>query len=266
MGKQNNNQMPLFGNISTLSVIDFSRINIFRRCPLEYKYRYSPRNTNFDPQSNEVVISRYLHSFAKYFFSLPKNKRELFNQNNLDEWIENKIQKSYRVNQIDINEIKSGCTNLLSARIRGIDVIALEYSFKNNIKDFLLTGRVDCIAKDSQGQILIDYKLDEKEFEYYLNEIDKYLQLIYYYFGTRDKLKLENIRFEYFFFSSGRSIQFRPNNYLLQKGLERIFCLYKEREIITETNPKINPFCDSCKVKEKKLCPLWTRGGNVKNS
>ena len=132
-----------------------------------------------------------------------------------------------------------------------------EYPFKESYQGFLLNGRIDCLAQTKLEHLILDFKFEEREIKQYDANIDKYLQLIFYYYGIKNRFTFKNILLGHYFFLSGDMQTIKPDLQLFQQGWNRISQLYNEIHTISSFDPKANYFCDTCNVRKNGKCPLW---------
>jgi hypothetical protein len=256
---KNNNKLSQLGLFkekeNSIVSLDISSLGIFQRCPLEYKYRFMPRDISFDPQGTEILLGRILHLITSDYLSKPVNER------NLDEYIKgykNKLEGYFNSNKKeDCKVALSAFDKLINGPLSKMTIRATEYSFKKRIERFLLKGRVDCIARDKRGDIIIDYKIDPLELDHHLDKRSRYLQLIFYYLSIKDLFSLQNPMIAYYFFTDGTFEIIETSYDMIREGWNEIASLHKKRNEMAEYQPRRSHFCSTCAVKKKNLCPLW---------
>ena len=259
--KAKDKQLSLFSiEPSQLRPLNFSTISIFQRCPLEYKYRYFPRNMKFDPRGNEILLGRALHSFTSSYLSKLQNERK--KQFNLEEeWVP--FEKYFPNNNQKYHDILiEAFDHILKGSLSQLTILATEYSFKTTFDNFILTGRVDCVSRDKVGDLIIDFKLNPLEFSYHTSQVSRFLQLIFYYVAIKDSMQLGFPRLAYYFFSDGSFDIMETNDELISMGVREIQRLDAEREKAKQFYPNKTYFCLTCNVKRYRLCPLWKKNIN----
>ncbi len=259
--KFQNKQLLLFqGSGRECETVDVTSISVFQRCPLEYKYRYLPRNPYFDPKGPEILLGRYLHSITKGFLSVAANRRKEFLhiQTNKEKLLGKFGAGNERYEEVAAKAIRY----LKEGPLCGLSVRAMEYTFKKRIKRFLLIGRIDFVGREGKGDILVDFKLDSAELEHHVSESSKYLQLIFYYFGIRDSIPLNSANLAYYFYANGRLEKTRVSDELLHTGWEEIERLNEARKKESSFPPRKSYYCLTCGVRNRDLCPLWTYNRN----
>lgn len=256
MNKNNTqNQLLLFQQgESRLEVLNFSVISIFQRCPLEYKYRFSPRNPHFDPRGNEILLGRILHSITSDYLLKPPNERN--ERLNIQEnW--KKFSKYFNSNNQRYYEIIiKAVDHLMKGPLSRLVVHALEYPFKTPFRHLLLVGRVDCLGRETIGDMIVDFKLDPSELEYHSTQIHRFLQLIFYYFGIKNFIPLNSPYLAYYFFTNGSLELVKVSEDLVCSGIDEIQRLNHERKKMKAFHPRKSYHCLTCAVGNKDLCPL----------
>ena len=199
----NTAQESLFSEDIKLKKINFTEINTYLRCKLEYKYRYKPRNESYDPKGQDVYLGRFYHNIILHYLSHKANVRNKYLTKDVlyDKW--KKLEKFYTDNFFEKTILKN--INLLKKSfLSTCDVLACEYSLKKAYDNFLIKGRVDSIIQTDFGNIIIDFKLNENEFNDFNSNLHRYLQLIIYYFGLKDSIEIKNAKLSHYFINTGK--------------------------------------------------------------
>lgn len=257
MNKDSRNSQSLLFPESELrlEILDFTSIGVFRRCPLEYRYRYSPRNKYFDPVGHDIFLGRILHSITSDFLSRPAIRRnEGFNGE--EYW--KKFGKQFEFEDDKYHKtVLSAIDHLIKGPLSRLKVHALEYPFKRSFNNFLLVGRVDCLCREVRGDLIIDFKLNPLELDHHSSQSSRYLQPIFYYLGIEDTIVLNSPHVGYYFYINGHFEIVELSEKLISSGWEEIQRLNEERKETTLFHPRKNYYCSSCAVRNKCLCPLW---------
>jgi len=256
-----NKQKELFPNLtSSLEVINFTELSVFQRCPLEFRFRFNPRDKSFDPQGPEVYLGRLLHILASKYLSKPVSKRKTFLSQAVFDSMWHKYRKYFQSNDNYYKIIMNVIAKLREGFLSNVQVFACEYSFKTTYRNLVIKGRVDCIANDGKGDLLIDFKLHSQELQHINTKISRYLQLIFYYFGIKDLITLNRLRLAHYFFTSGQIEQIEGSDEMLQRGWQELLRLHNESRNVTTFPPKRSQFCSNCVVRSRHKCPLWKKG------
>jgi len=249
------NQRPLFEiDNNYIEILDISTIELYKRCPLEYKHRFLPRNNQFDPQGGEVLLGRLLHAITADFLSFSVNDRST--KANIDEYA-NKLKKYEFLGgnyyKIGIKAIE----NIISGPLSKLPVQAIERSFKKYVDSFLLKGRIDCIARGERGDLIIDFKIDPQELEHHLDQCDRFLQLIFYCFGISGTLPVTTPFLAYYYYTNATIEMIKVTESLISEGMDRIYYINSCRKNEKAYLPKKSYYCASCMIRIKGLCSLW---------
>lgn len=258
-------QYSLFSSEPSTSLIEvnFGKLEVFRRCPLEFKLKYLDKKKEiFQPKGENILIGRFFHTVIRDFLKIDSQSRSeerLFFL--LDDLKEKWVQKNFLFNDKDLWHNKTlEAINIFKNNFPWkIKTIALEYHFKTKVDDLVFTGRIDYLGEENVIKIF-EFKTDE--FEVPLNETDseKYLQLIFYYYGIKNFFRENISHLAYYFFSTGRLESIKISEDLLRTGLLRIKDIVQELKSIKDYKPKVNPLCQSCGY--NKYCKAYkNRGG-----
>jgi len=256
MNKNKLSQLGLFqGEENSIESLNISSLGIFQRCPLEYKYRFMPRDVNFDPQGNEILLGRILHSIISDYLSKRVNER---NSDKCIQGIKEKLEGYFNsLKQEDCSVALTALNKLINGPLSKIIIRTTEYSFKKRFDGFVLKGRVDCIARDKRGDIIVDFKIGPLELDHHLDKRSRYLQLIFYYIAIKDLFSLQRPIIAYYFIKDGTFEIIEASDEMIREGWNEIVSLHKKRNEMVEYPPRRSYFCSSCTVKNKKLCPSW---------
>ena len=249
-------QGNLFSDNFNLEAINFTELNTYMRCKLEYKYRFNPRNQNYDPKGKDIYIGRFYHNIISEYLSHEVSIRKEYLNNKIlyEKW--QKYEQYYR-NDFFNSEILKTINMLKRSYLSVCNVFACEYSFNRPYDHYLLKGRVDCIIKSEFGDIIIDFKLNENEFEHLTSNIQKYLQLIIYYYGIRETINLNNVKLAHYFFNTGKIEMIDGTDNFLSEGWEVFKKIIIKRSNETSFKPSKNAFCNNCNIKLNSKCPLF---------
>lgn len=174
----------------------FSQISLFKKCPLEYKYRYILKLPV--PGSGEMSFGLTIHStlekFLKYFKQtenapdlfggggsneLPDFKllEKYYEQSWIDDWYEDRWRKDdYRkAGYKMLKDFYEECQkNRPKPRY-------LEQGFKLKLGEFVFTGKIDRADETPSGLVIIDYKTGAPRT---IADVDKQQLLVYQWAAT----------------------------------------------------------------------------------
>ena len=265
--KNKEEQLELFKRYN-LREITFTKIAVFMRCPKEYWHRFLNKSTRYDPQGQEILEGRLLHKLAEDYLRLPLLER---NSEVLIEYVYSHSGLYRKVKRK--NEIIDTVRLFDKSCLRTLKEVRLEMPFKTKMDGFILKGRADCLASDNIGWILFDFKRDESDLEHLQTDIDKYLQLIFYYLGLElhKPEKSKNIRFSYYFLLNGKADTIEPPPSFMESGLSRILEIDSHIRSADSFPAKVTRLCYSCIVGKVGKCYdfkkyLTNKGGTNENS
>jgi len=253
-------QLTFFNSETYPKRINFTQISTFLRCPLEFKLRFlENKETDFAPSGTDIFLGRILHKITFKYLNLPPQKRNYaFLSSELDI-----LKSSEYLKKEDFDFLEKCLLFLDQSILRNLKIFSLELPFKYTIDKYLLTGRVDCLAANSKGITLFEFKLNNyPEFEYRKKE-DQYLQLIFYTLGLKEK-RIHPASGIYYFYNEGllREINLSPR--LLEDGRKRIQEILQTMSDTNLFNPQENRLCLTCGY--KKLCPIFKKRRKDENT
>lgn len=240
------------------SVISYSQLESYSRCPLQYKYQYVVRL----PTSQSYTLSfgdtihRTLQEFYRQFQE--NNKIKLNNLINIynNYWIPIGYLSSAhekRMKEEGISILRNYFKKFHSPHLSILD---LEKKFIIKINPRIsLVGKIDRIDKVKQQIEIVDYKTGKKPTD---NELKNSLQLSIYALAATDKnlyhFPLSKITFTYIFLNISEKIQLKKSQEDLFKAKNTIINTVKN---IQEKNYIPNPgkWCDFCSF--KMVCEAW---------
>lgn len=254
-------QTNIFGDsASSPEVVSFTELATYQRCPLEYEYRFHPRNRSFDPAGPEVSLGRLLHGAACLYLSRPIPLRRDAPARNIIPQLWNKYSAGFGTEAEHYQDLAMRIMdNMEGGPLSGLRILACEYRFKHTFGDFVLSGRVDCIARDEKGNLLVDFKLTSRELEHQDRIVDRYLQLIIYYLAVQDTIHLTQTTLRYYFFETGEFEDVECDGDLVKQGLQEVIRLNEERKKAEFFSARESYLCSTCLVKARQSCPLWKK-------
>lgn len=251
------------------SVLSYSQINTYQKCPLKYKFQYLERRPSKPSPHLDFgkTIHDTLEDFHKEFDPRRASLEDLLNL-----YEENWVATGYRSKEEE-QEFKREGERMLrdyyQTALKSPNVtIHLEKKFKFWIGDCEIWGKIDRIDRlPDGGWEIIDYKtgkrrIDEVGLEADLNsqEIDENFQLSLYYLACKEKFKKipEKVSLYYLKYNQKISATRRPEQL---RDVERIVAevAFQIREKRFE--PKKGPLCPWCDY--KKICPVFKKAPPV---
>jgi len=241
-----------------ITYLSYSQVGTFKRCPLQYKYKYILKIPT--PLSSSASFGISIHQALKDFYDLLKERKKADKKKLLkildDCWIKEGYssskhqQKMYRKAQ---QFLKKYYQKNFPKRI---SVVGLEQSFTARIdKNLKIGGRFDRVDKIEKGIEIIDYKTGKIKTQ---KEVDKSLQMTFYALGAVDRgvynKTPENIKLSFYFLKEQKKVSTKRTKQELQKAEKEIVGTAEQIEK-SDFLPKPSPLCDFCDY--KLLCPAW---------
>lgn len=239
--------------------ISFTQLSVFLRCPLEFKLRFVDRREGeFAPMGIEVSLGRVLHKLAQEYLKLPAGQRtQAFLQSRCKDLVSKLTSRTSLRGCYPVEQALAH----FDSNFSGLEIGDLEMAFEEPFSSHILTGRIDCIVNGPRGSELIEFKVrDYYEFEYE-RQIDRYLQLLFYFLGIR-RTGRDVPRGAYYFFDSGIRDEIEFSEEVIREGEHRIKQLLERMSNETGFAPRHNQLCPTCGY--KRLCPIGQeslRGG-----
>lgn len=232
--------------------VSFTQLSTFLRCPTEYKLRFiDRRETKFSPSGSGIFLGRILHKISFDYLSLPLSQRSssfLFSQLEI-------LIKSYKnLDKENITLLQSSAQLLSGSFLTNSEIIALERPFNTTFRNYRLRGRADCVALIDGRIGLVEFKTDDfREFDC-KDDIDQYLQLIFYTIGLVSQ-GLEPMIAGYYFYNQGSFISKEMSPSFLAEGEERIAHILEAMHRGVLPIAKSNRFCTTCGY--RRLCSVF---------
>ena len=207
---------PVFADLDfTPKFLSYSQLDMYKLCPLRYKYNYVLRVPSAPSHNLSFGIS--IHDTLRDFHS-----KLLFKDVSLDE-----LLKMYELNWQPLgyeNEehrnlrFESGKELLEKYYKRHKDdkqkPLEIEKSFNITLGGVRFYGRIDRIDPDNDGVEIIDYKTGSTKTQ---KDVDKDSQVAYYAIGTKEALGMEAKKLTYYYLESGERISTTRTEEQLEK-------------------------------------------------
>jgi len=193
-----------------VKVFSFSQISLFRKCPLEYKYRYILRlpapgaaSLSFG-QTIHATLERFLRQAAQQqaqpdLFGVKTGAKppdlgvlqRIYGELWIDDWYDSRAQmeeyrkKGERVLKVFFEEVTANPPRPLF----------LEQRFKLKLESFWVAGKIDRVDTGAEGALIVDYKTGPPRGIF---KVDKE-QLLLYQWAAREFLNLQVANLQYWF-------------------------------------------------------------------
>lgn len=223
----------------------FSQLAAFEKCPRQYKFSFILRV----PIKGKAVFSfgktihETLHMFLKQVNEGDKKQENLFGfakglenkppsgksvsiaeiyENNwIDEWYENKKQKEeyYNLGKKIIKDFYEDFSKNPPKILKIDGAPALELSFKLKVGDYTLKGQIDRIDVKENGVAIIDYKTGSSKDKL---DAEAKEQLLIYQIAAEEIFKLTPEELTYFYLNDGKKASFLGSEKDKEKEKEKI--------------------------------------------
>ena len=255
--QQKKSEMPII--VQPVSYLWYTHIESFRRCPLQYKYRYVIKIPV--PTSAVLGFGDIMHKSMQEFYQQVM-KGEHPTKEMLLLIYENKWKSNGFMSKAYENDMKKHGEGLLMEYFeKGYDpktkTIAVEQGFKIKIsKDITLGGRIDRVDRKPDGKLeIIDYKTGAAPKK---RDASEDFQLSLYALAATDKgvfgEKPENIIVSFYFFEGQERMSGTRSKEQLETVKEEI--LETAQAIgISEFQPTPGMYCAFCEF--RLLCEAW---------
>ena len=226
----------------------FSQISLFKKCPLEYKYKYIMRlpTPGSAVQSFGLTMHSTFENFLKQYMQqlgaqdlfgskkapeLPSLEllQKLYDQSWIDDWYDSRDQmEQFRV--IGKNILKDFYED---CKINQPKPKYLEKLFKLKLGNYYFTGKIDRADETPDGLKIIDYKTGDPR---PIEDVDKQ-QLLVYQWAARAALGEKVSGLEYWFLKKGLDKKaFLGNDEDIEKLKEKLSATIEEIVTCTREN------------------------------
>jgi len=242
-----------------VSYLWYTHIESFRRCPLQYKYRYVIKIPV--PTSAVLGFGDIVHRTMQEFY-LQVMKGEHPTKETLLTIYENKWKSNGFMSKAYERDMKQHGVELLTQYFeKGYDpktkTLAVEQGFKIKIsKDITLGGRIDRVDRKQDGSLeIIDYKTGAAPKK---RDVSEDFQLSLYALAATDKgvfgEKPENIIVSFYFFEGQERMSGTRSKEQLEKVKKEI--LETAQHIgVSEFHPTPGMYCAFCEF--RLICEAW---------
>lgn len=244
-----------------LDKYSFSQIEVFEKCPLQYKFRYLLRIP--EPDSAALSFGSSVHKALELFYK-DVQKEEKLTVERLIEYFKQSFIPYGFISSSAREKAKKHGERILARYFETFhqehgSIIALEQNFvlklKENNKIYIITGKIDRIDKKDGFYEIIDYKTGKMPAE---TELKKSLQLGIYALSAMDKnlfaLPQEKIKLTFYYLDKNEKFTFLAKDRDLDKIKKQVVnTLDKLQQSSFE--PVVGRHCDWCSF--KIICPAW---------
>lgn len=243
-------QQLLFDIGPELEELSFSRISLFLRCPLEYRWRFIDGLSQAGQlRGEEAQLGRILHTVASRFLSAAEDTRTEQHATRLLETTWKKASWAFpQESGAWYSKARDAVARLAASELLQIKNAQVEVRFnRQRVNDLLLTGRADVVGSLRDQLAIVELKSELFEIEIGTGPIDRLLQLIFYYHGLRGALPSDPSRLMYYFFLSGEIEEIQTTRELMYRGLERIKQLGQEMKLAKRFVARPSRYCWTCR-------------------
>ncbi|MBI4709010.1 MAG: PD-(D/E)XK nuclease family protein [Candidatus Portnoybacteria bacterium] len=247
--------------------ISYSALDVFQRCPLQYKFQYLDRIKT--PKSKDAIFGTLIHSALRLLHEpnklMPPTEEEMlaFFSQNWDPTIFSDQREEATFFAQGVQILKNYYAKNSPSQF---NIVALESLFEAPIligqEQHIITGKIDRVDKIENDIFeVIDYKTTKKMPSQ--KNVDNDLQLAVYHLGVTSRwpsLKQEErpVKVSLYYLKHGEKLSSIKNNQNLQETQEKISRLIEQIEK-AQAEEKFNPMpsvlCDWCAY--QRYCPLF---------
>jgi len=237
----------------------FSQLEVYKTCPLQYKYQYVLKIPTIPTAAESFGIS--IHQALQQFYQAYQKDSNIKTDFLIKCYEENWIPVGYSSLSHERRMKKEG-ERILKSFIKQFHppkgkIMALEKMFKIKVdKRLFLKGKIDRIDEIEGKKVeIIDYKTGKIPNE---NELKKTLQLSIYALAATDRgilnKNLSQVVLTFYFLNEGKKISFQKDEEEIEKVKETIKNLVFEIKQ-EKFEPNVGVWCDFCPF--KIICEAW---------
>jgi DNA helicase-2/ATP-dependent DNA helicase PcrA len=243
--------------------LSYSQIELYRRCPKQYQYRYIIKLP--EPESSALAFGSSVHLALELFYRDIKEGKEADKADLLNYFKENFISYGYQ-SRFYQNKAKKHGEQILSSYYdsfhnqRG-QVIEVEHDFSlklnSNGEDYVIRGKIDRIDLKGNTVEIIDYKTGKMPKP---SELKRSLQLNIYalaFLETRkNTTNNEELQLCYHYLDVGEGFCMKANSEKLEKAKTDIATVFTNMQK-EQYGPNKGYHCSWCPF--KIVCPAWDK-------
>ncbi|MFC1756222.1 ATP-dependent helicase [Patescibacteria group bacterium] len=243
---------PVFADLDfTPKFLSYSQLDMYKLCPLRYKYSYVLRVPSAPSHNLSFGISihdtlRDFHSKLLFKDVSLEDLLKMYDQNWQPLGYENEEHRNLRY--------ESGKELLEKYYERHKDdktkPLEIEKAFNITLGGVRFYGRIDRIDPDNDGVEIIDYKTGNTKTQ---KDVDKDSQVAYYAIGTKEALGMDAKKLTYYYLESGERISTTRTEEQLKKTKKEAEGLIENIKK-GEFNAKPGMHCSWCDY--KNICPF----------
>jgi len=237
----------------------FSQLEVYKTCPLQYKYQYVLKIPTIPTAAESFGIS--IHQALQQFYQAYQKDSNIKTDFLIKCYEENWIPVGYSSLSHERRMKKEG-ERILKSFIKQFHppkgkIMALEKMFKIKVdKRLFLKGKIDRIDEGDDKKIeIIDYKTGKIPKE---KELKKTLQLSIYALAATDRgilnKNLSQVVLTFYFLNEGKKISFQKDEEEIDKVKETIKNLVSQIKQ-EKFEPNVGVWCDFCPF--KIICEAW---------
>ena len=240
--------------IVEVSFVSYSQIDMFKKCPMQYKYRYILKIQT--PSSHAFTFGQSIHTTLRDFEKQVLVNLKLETVEELLRIYENNFDPSgYESKDHKEKRFAEGKEYLKTYFEKGRKLFGkpkmLEEKFRLPVNGIPLIGVVDRIDQGADGVDIVDYKTGEAKDQ---KEVDRDTQLSYYALACRDFFKLPLKTLSLYYFEDAQKISTTRTNEQLEEAKEDIVNTVKEIKV-GNFEAKTSPLCKFCDYRH--ICPAY---------
>lgn len=233
--------------------VSYTQIDTFKGCPLKYKYRYILKIPTLPYHT--LTFGRSVHE-TLYAFHRQLQQGKLISKNQFIKMFKERFDESgYDSQTHKEKRFKKALKDLRHYYDHHQSLfgnpIHLERSFKLQVGDVVVNGKIDRIDESEDGIEIIDYKTGSPKNQ---EKVDKDDQLSLYALASTESFELSPQKLSLYFIESGQKVETTRNSKKLEKVRSK---LEKDIEAMKTSEFPAKPDkvrCNFCEY--NRICPF----------
>ena len=240
--------------------VSFSQLDMFKTCPLQYKYRYILQIQT--PPNHAFTFGQSIHNTLRDFERIAILNKDKATLEELLKIYENNFDPSgYESKEHREKRFEQGKDYLKTYFEKGRKLLGnpkfIEEKFRMLIDGTPFVGVIDRVDETDEGVVIVDYKTGEAREQ---EKVDKDAQLTAYAIAAKEVLKLNPVKLCLYFFEDAEIVATTRDEHDLivaKKDIAETVGKIKEGEFPA----KVGPLCKYCSY--NSICPAYKNYLNI---
>ena len=240
--------------------VSFSQLDMFKTCPLQYKYRYILQIQT--PPNHAFTFGQSIHNTLRDFERMAILNKDKATLEELLKIYENNFDPSgYESKEHREKRFEQGKDYLKTYFEKGRKLLGnpkfIEEKFRMLIDGTPFVGVIDRVDETDEGVVIVDYKTGEAREQ---EKVDKDAQLTAYAIAAKEVLKLNPVKLCLYFFEDAEIVATTRDEHDLivaKKDIAETVGKIKEGEFPA----KVGPLCKYCSY--NSICPAYKNYLNI---